>query len=121
MKITVFGALPWRARDTERRMADGSTELLRWSVVDAHGNEMIADMPDAEQRQRVIAAVNALPSAIGRPLPPDVDYLDPMSILLAARDILPVALEAREEAIGEKDDVLRDLIRRVKIVTRGRN
>lgn len=41
-------------------------------------------------------------------------YLDPMSILRDAAEILDVLLEDREQVIGEECEVTRDLIKRVK-------
>lgn len=114
------GALPWRGKDIVRHMPDGSTELLRWSVVDANGNEVIADMPEAALRDRVVEAVNLHRSAGGRHLSASESYLDPMSILHDARDILPHAARMIEEVQGEKDEVLRDLVKRVKRVTKAR-
>lgn len=48
---------------------------------------------------------------------PRAQYLDPLAILEDAADILDAVLSERERANGEEDEVLRDLVRRVKLVT----
>jgi hypothetical protein len=110
------GRLPWKARDILRQHSDGSSELLRWAIDDADGNEMVSDFEREDLRDQVIKAVNLMRSAGKAPLKPAEGYLDPMSILSDAVEILLVVLEDREEAIGDKDEVLRDLIKRVKKV-----
>lgn len=106
------GRLPWKARDVLRYFEDGSSELLRWAVVDADGREIIEDFDSEELRNHVVAAVNLHRSVFGELLDPKIAYLDPMSILQDAVEILSVVLEEREEDRG-KDPVLRDLVKRV--------
>lgn len=113
------GALPWKGRDVLRIMSDGSSELLRSAIVDAKGNELVHDVYSEAHRDRIVAAVNLHRSA-GGTLGAREAYLDPLSILQDAIEILPVVLEEREEAVGEKDPVLRDLVKRVKLVTGGK-
>lgn len=48
---------------------------------------------------------------------PRAQYLDPLSILEDSSEILDAVLDERERVNGEKDEVLRDLIKRIKIVT----
>lgn len=114
------GAIPWKARDVLRRADDGSTELVRAAIIDAEGNEVVLDVFNERERDRIVNAVNFAKSAAGD-LDPGECYLDPFSILLDAADILPTVLSERERDIGEKDEVLRDLVKRIKaIVKKGR-
>lgn len=48
---------------------------------------------------------------------PRAQYLDPLAILEDSVDILDVALRERERSNGDKDEVLRDLVKRIKLVT----
>jgi hypothetical protein len=112
------GRLPWKARDVMRQHEDGSTELLRWSIIDADGNEIIADFEREDLRTQVLNSVNLLRSAGATPLTADEAYREPMSILRDAVEILPVALVSRERDIDDKDGILRDLIKRIKKVVK---
>jgi hypothetical protein len=45
---------------------------------------------------------------------PNADYFDPSAVLRDSVEILEIVADEREELNGEADDVLRDLIKRIK-------
>lgn len=116
LSVQTVGRLPWKKHDVVRRFEDGHTELLRWAILDANNQEVAIDFSSEEARDRAVAAVNLHRSAADTQISPKEAYLDPMSILRDAREILATVLEDREELYG-RDPILRDLVRRVRKAT----
>lgn len=57
--MTAAAHTPWKAHDVFFRREDGSTEILRHSVVDCEGTEVVADAATDDVRDLLVRAVNA--------------------------------------------------------------